>query len=280
MSNHKYVHGYSPRESKRLKDQAETLVELLHHDTIYPPHSRVLEAGCGIGAQTVTLSQNNPQAEITSIDISETSLAIAKEKIETAGFNNVKFEQADIFNLRFEPQSFDHIFLCFVLEHLPNPDEALKILTQFLKPGGTLTAIEGDHGSTFFHPHSDCAMRAVQCLIDLQAQAGGNSLIGRELYPLLTAAGLKNVRVSPRMVYVDDSKPKWVEGFSRNTFSAMVEGVGEQVRTHNLMSEADWARGVADLYRTADGGGTFCYTFFKAVGTAEQSAIFPSLGNI
>ena len=53
-----YVHGYSARESERLADQAQTLTELLHHDTHYPAGSRVLEAGCGIGAQTVILARN------------------------------------------------------------------------------------------------------------------------------------------------------------------------------------------------------------------------------
>ena len=84
---------------------------------------------------------------------------------------------------RFGPASFDHVFVCFVLEHLREPVEALRRLRAVLKPGGTLTVIEGDHGSTFFHPHSDAAWRTIQCLIDLQAAAGGNALIGRELYP-------------------------------------------------------------------------------------------------
>jgi cyclopropane fatty-acyl-phospholipid synthase-like methyltransferase len=65
-----YVHGYSIRENSRLHDQANTLTELLHHDTMYPPGSKVLEAGCGVGAQTVILARNNPEASITSIDIS------------------------------------------------------------------------------------------------------------------------------------------------------------------------------------------------------------------
>ena len=78
----KYVHGYDPRENIRLQDQASTLVELLHSDTSYPAGSRVLEAGCGVGAQTITLARNSPQANITSIDISESSLAEAKKKIE------------------------------------------------------------------------------------------------------------------------------------------------------------------------------------------------------
>jgi cyclopropane fatty-acyl-phospholipid synthase-like methyltransferase len=48
-----YVHGYSTDEARRLGDQANTLAELLHAGTSYPPGSRVLEVGCGVGAQTV-----------------------------------------------------------------------------------------------------------------------------------------------------------------------------------------------------------------------------------
>ncbi len=61
---HKYVHGYSDRESARLLDQARTLTELLHGDTRYPPGSSVLEAGCGVGAQTVPLARNSPEVSV------------------------------------------------------------------------------------------------------------------------------------------------------------------------------------------------------------------------
>ena len=128
-----YVHGYDVRENIRLQDQASTLVELLHSDTTYPAGSRVLEAGCGVGAQTVTLAQNSPKAHITSIDISAQSVAEAEQKVTAAGFTNVKFQQGDIFNLTFAPESFDHIFVCFVLEHLANPEQALTALQTVLK---------------------------------------------------------------------------------------------------------------------------------------------------
>ena len=51
-----YVHGYEGLESLRLRDQARTLEELLHGDMRYPPGATVLEAGCGVGAQTVALA--------------------------------------------------------------------------------------------------------------------------------------------------------------------------------------------------------------------------------
>jgi SAM-dependent methyltransferase len=259
-----YVHGYDPRENLRLQDQASTLVELLHSDTVYPAGSRVLEAGCGVGAQTVILASHSPRANITSIDISEVSVAEARKAVTTAGFRNVTLRQADIFHLPFAPESFDHVFVCFVLEHLARPLEALNMLKAVLKPGGTLVAIEGDHGSTFFHPDSESAHRAIRCQVELQARAGGNALIGRQLYPLLQAAGFGEVHVSPRMVYVDSGRPGLVEGFTKNTFTAMIEGVRQPALEAGLIDAADFDRGVADLYRTTDADGVFCYTFFKA----------------
>lgn len=261
-----YVHGYSERERARLLDQATTLTELLHGDTFYPEGSSVLEAGCGVGAQTVILAQRSPQARFTCIDVSADSLEQARERARKAGVENVIFRQGDIFDLPFPEESFDHVFVCFVLEHLARPREALASLRSRLKMGGTLTAIEGDHGSTFFHPESPEARRTIECLVELQLRAGGNALVGRELFPLLTGAGLRRVTVSPRMVYVDASRPEWVEGFTKNTFTAMVEGVRDQAVAAGLITPETWRKGIEGLYRTTAPDGVFCYTFFKGLG--------------
>ena len=149
-----YVHGYTEKEASRLVDQATTLTELLHSDTAYPPGSLVLEAGCGVGAQTITLAAGSPQAEFISVDISQESLAQARQRVHAEGFRNVTFQRADIFNLPFAADHFDHVFVCFVLEHLSEPQEALIHVQRVLKPGGSITVIEGDHGSAYFHPDS------------------------------------------------------------------------------------------------------------------------------
>src|SRR5437764_13212608 len=93
---HPYVHGYDRRENQRLEDQAGTLVELLHADTAYPPGSRVLEAGCGVGAQTLTLARHSPQARLTAVDLAAASLADARRKAAAAGLTHVAFLQADL----------------------------------------------------------------------------------------------------------------------------------------------------------------------------------------
>jgi SAM-dependent methyltransferase len=261
-----YVHGYELKEAIRLQDQASTLVELLHSDTSYPSGCRVLEVGCGVGAQTFTLAGNSPKALITAIDISEASLEKARRRASAMGLKNVRFERADIYDLSYKPGSFDHVFVCFVLEHLPRPREALSVLKTMIASGGTITAIEGDHGSAYYYPDSMAAQKAIQCQVELQRRAGGNANIGRSLYPLLRQAGYKKVCVSPRLVYVDSSKPGLVDGFTRKTFTAMIEGIRESALKAGLISSDVFDQGIADLKRTAQNDGTFCYTFFKAVG--------------
>ena len=62
--------------------------------------------------------------------------------------------------------------------------------------------------------------------------------------------GLDDVQVSPRFVYADASRPGWVDGFTRKTFIAMVEGAEEPALRLGLIDKAAWDDGIADL--TAD----------------------------
>ncbi|MFG3395507.1 MULTISPECIES: methyltransferase domain-containing protein [Streptomyces] len=260
----RYVHGYSPRESRRLSDQADTLAQLLHSGTSYPAGSRVLELGCGVGAQTGHLLRSSPGARIVAVDQSEESLEQAR--IHVAGIApeaQVEWHRADVFDLPFADAEFDHVFVCFVLEHLADPRRALAGLRRVLRPGGTITVIEGDHGSVVFHPDTACARAVIDCQIRLQAAAGGNALLGRQLQPLLAGAGYDGVAVRPLTVYADQTRPRWVDGFTRNTFVAMVESVRDDALAAALITPADWDQGIADLHRTTHDG-TFHYTFYKA----------------
>jgi SAM-dependent methyltransferase len=262
MDTAAYVHGYSGVEARRLGDQADTLATLLHAGTAYPAGSRVLEVGCGVGAQTVHLLANSPGARLVAVDVSDESLALARARVPAG---TVEWCRADLHDLPFADDSFDHLFVCFVLEHLADPRRALVGLRRVLRPGGTITVVEGDHGSAFFHPDSALARATIDCLVRLQAADGGNGLLGRQLQPLLTNSGYSDVVAGPRTVYADSTRPAMVDGFTRRTFVAMVAGVRRDAIAAGLMTEADWDRGIADLRRTADDGGTFHYTFFKAV---------------
>ena len=263
----RYVHGYSQREAQRLHNQAATVAEYLHYDSIWEDGAHILEVGCGVGAQTEIIAAQNPNCQFTSIDISGESIVRAKKRLQERGIENVQLEELDVYALPPRKTLYDHIFVCFLLEHVSNPGEVLEVLYRVLKPGGTITVIEGDHGSTFFHPDDPYARKLIRGQVSLQEQRGGDANIGRKLYPLLASAKFKSVQVSPRQIYVDRSRDALVQGFIEDTFTAMIAGMGTALITEGLVTKEELERGLAGLRRTEEADGVFSYTFFKGKGS-------------
>lgn len=257
-----YVHGYSAYEAGRLRNSANALSELLHAGVRYRAGALVLEAPCGVGAQTGFLVRNSPGARFICMDISTLSVAAAAQD-----WPGPAFLAADMYAPPFLPGAFDHVFACFVLEHLNRPAEALGNLLRVLKPGGTLTSIEGDHGSCFFHPETPEALAAWACLPKLQALLGGDSLIGRRLYSVLACAGLDDVRVEPIRIYCDPSLPHMMKGFVEDTIVGMLRGIESEVIQRGMLDAAVFRKGVEDILAIkTHPEGAFCYTFFRAIG--------------
>jgi SAM-dependent methyltransferase len=261
-----YVHGYSQRETQRLYEQAEILETILHDGTAFGPGERVLEAGCGVGAQTRLLTKRSPGAIFTCIDISEKSVATAANLKDRPGFEKVSFLQASIFDLPFEEAAFDHVFVCFVLEHLDEPVKALRQLKRVLKPGGALTVIEGDHGSCFWHPETPQSVAAWKGLIAAQRANGHDPNIGRRLTPLLTEAGFAVESCRPAYLYADRLDASLRTGMVEHIIVPMVQSAQAQILTDRLVPEDVYRQGIDHLVqvnRSAEG--TFFYTWFKAV---------------
>ncbi|HII84412.1 MAG TPA: SAM-dependent methyltransferase, partial [Methanobacterium subterraneum] len=84
----------------------------------------------------------------------------------------------------------------------------------------------------------------------------------------LSEAGFKEVKIDPRVVYVDSSKGELVDGFIKKTIIAMVEGVKDQAIGSGLITPETWDKGIQGLHMTAEPSGTFFYNFFK--GTAKK----------
>lgn len=261
-----YVHGYSERETQRLCEQAEILETILHNGTEYPAGTRVLEAGCGVGAQTRLLVKRSPQTVFTCIDISEVSLSSAKKLKEQEGFENVTFLQENVTEMSFSDETFDHIFVCFVLEHLNEPVVALTELKRVLKTGGTLTVIEGDHGSCFWHPQTPESVAAWNGLITAQRRQGHDPNIGRRLTPLLSEAGFDLRICKPAWLYADRLNPDLRNGMVDHIIVPMVQSAEQQILTENLVPKKVYRQGICDLSRVDEiAEGTFFYTWFKAV---------------
>ena len=226
----------------------------------------MLEIGCGVGAQTVILAGRSPKARIEAVDISPDSLREAKNAVNRDEITGVSFYQTDILNLPFAGGSFDHVFVCFVLEHFTRPLDVLLELKRVLRNGGTLTVIEGDHGSCFWYPFTEYSRQVWRCLIEAQARLGHNSLVGRELYPLLMKSGFNIGYVSPRWVYADGGHPGLMLDVIDKIIAPMVDSSREQSIGTGMIDRASWEEGMADLHKLIDSPeGTFFYSWFKGV---------------
>mgnify|MGYP001414663738 FL=1 len=97
----------------------------------------VLIAGCGTGSHLAnTIYYLN--ANITAVDLSLSSLAYAKRKIEDIGYKNINYLNGDILSLKNLNNKFDIIECIGVLHHMERPLDGLKVLLDLLKSDGVL----------------------------------------------------------------------------------------------------------------------------------------------
>ena len=97
----------------------------------------VLIAGCGTGQQleNIVCYENS---NILAVDLSLTSLAYAKRKIQELNFKNIEFLKGDILDLPRMNKKFDIIECVGVLHHMQNPNMGLRALLDVLEPHGVL----------------------------------------------------------------------------------------------------------------------------------------------
>ena len=97
----------------------------------------VLIAGCGTGQQLENIICYE-KSNIFAVDLSLSSLAYAKRKMQELNFNEIEFLHGDILSLQNIKKKFDVIECVGVLHHMENPENGLSILLDLLEPHGFL----------------------------------------------------------------------------------------------------------------------------------------------
>ena len=110
------------------------------------PGERVLEVGCGLGADARELAQRvAPGGEVVAIDLSQAMVAAARERHDPS--LPVTYERGDVTALAHDDASFDVVRIERVLQHVPDVGLACREMARVLKPGGRLLAYDTDWGS-------------------------------------------------------------------------------------------------------------------------------------
>lgn len=100
------------------------------------PIQRLLDAGCGTGNIVADIASHLPDVNVTAIDITENSLALAKERAAAQGLKNVCFHKSNLLEHDASLGVFDFVYCQGVIHHLSDPLAGMKNLNRYLKKEG------------------------------------------------------------------------------------------------------------------------------------------------
>lgn len=126
-------------ETNRPPGGFKTVINFIQNNKINS-ETKILEIGTSTGFTAIELALLT-EAQITSIDINEVSIEIAKEKAKDHEVEDrINFLVADAMNLPFNNNEFDIIFSGNIISYIPNREKALSEYIRVLKSSGTLFA--------------------------------------------------------------------------------------------------------------------------------------------
>lgn len=204
-----YIHGFSAEEQSRLMRQARMFESTLFSHIDYSSATRLLEVGCGVGAQTEILLRRFPELHVTGIDRSPTQLTAAEHHLASRAWCESRYalREADASDLPFPDRSFDAAYLCWVLEHMPSPARVLSEVRRVLSPGAVVYVTEVLNSSFFLDPYSPNLLRYWMAFNDHQYDSGGDPFVGAKLGNLLLAGGYRDVHTEVKNVHLDNRQP-------------------------------------------------------------------------
>ena len=109
---------------------------------------RVLDVATGSGLAALLAARLvGPQGRVVGVDLSETMVALARNRAREEGVDNADFFAMDAEDLDLPPNSFDAVLCALGLMLLPQPDRALSEMHRVLKLGGSVALAVFGRGS-------------------------------------------------------------------------------------------------------------------------------------
>jgi ubiquinone/menaquinone biosynthesis C-methylase UbiE len=209
MAKTQYLHGFDRKEQERLLHQARFLEPYVYAGVDLEYRKDLLEVGCGVGAQTKILCRRFPDLKITGLDLSERQLAMANVHLrEEIKQGRVRLMQQDAQKMTLKRKDFDSAFLCWFLEHVPQPLQVLKQVKKHLKSGAKIYCSEVFNQTLFMEPYSPAYLKYWFEFNDYQWTIKGHPFIGAQLGNLLQEAGFTDIQTEVRPFHFDSREPE------------------------------------------------------------------------
>jgi ubiquinone/menaquinone biosynthesis C-methylase UbiE len=266
MARQKYLHGFNKKEQNRLLHQARFLEPYVYSGVDLEFTQRLLEVGCGVGAQTEILLRRFPDLKIDGVDLSMDQLAMARKILaRPLRQKRVRLFQKDAQTFSMpDAGKYEAAFLCWFLEHVPEPLKVLKRVRRQLKPGAKVYCTEVFNQTLFMEPYSPAYLNYWSQFNDYQWTIKGHPFIGVLLGHLLQESGFVDIQTEVRPFLFDSREPEKRAAFTEEFFQILLSAektlLAEKRVTMRQIQEMK--REVAKVKKARDA--VFFYAFIRA----------------
>ena len=96
---------------------------------------RILEVGVGTGINCTLYPRD---CDVTGIDLSESMLEKAHERVSRKGIGNVRLFEMDAAQMTFADGSFDIVYAPYLISVVPDPVAVVREMVRVCRPGGKI----------------------------------------------------------------------------------------------------------------------------------------------
>ncbi|MCR4944337.1 MAG: class I SAM-dependent methyltransferase [Clostridium sp.] len=160
---------------------------------------KILDLGCGNGEFTIFLSKLAAKGNVIGIDNNGEQIDTAKVNADKNKISNMKFLEADVYNLPFEDCTFDFVSMNMLLTYIDKPISALKEAFRVLKKGGIIAVNDPDYDGNIMAPNYQIISQRMAINEKLMRDNGINMRSGKYNAKLLNEVGFINVKPSVKI---------------------------------------------------------------------------------
>lgn len=260
-----YIHGTDPGEQDRLSKLNDMTNQPFIDFLQIEEGDRVLEIGAGLGILADQIARQYPQVRITGIEYEEDQLKKAAAQAE-----NLQLKKGDAHQLDFDDQTFDVVYCRYVLEHVKNPEQVLRESKRVLRPGGRLYLQENNILINEFHPACPAYEFVWSQFAALQRMMGGDALIGKKLFSLLTKAEFTSIQLSVQPEvhhYGQPSYRDWIDNIIEN-----IRGAEKKLIDNDLLHEHELREAYQQLQALQENPFGSAYFYWNRASAQKPAA--------
>lgn len=207
------------------------------------PGLDVLDVGCGPGALTIETARRVRPGRVVGLDVNREMLAAARRARPPGALPNLTLRQGDICEGGWDAE-FDLVSATRVLQWIPDVERALAAIAAAARSGGLVVLLDYDHARARWVSPPAAWTRFHLAFLDWRAQGGLDNALARRLPLLLEAAGLVELRATPRAVTVRAGEPDFFR--VAGAWRLVAEGRGRQMMAAGALTAAESEAAVAD----------------------------------